>query len=50
MPTPRHALQRPDLTEEESSRPSSITGSDIMAAWLGVLLINAAVMIATFFR
>jgi len=47
---PRCALERPLLTEVESSRPSAITGSDIMAAWLGVLLINAAVMIAIFFR
>jgi hypothetical protein len=47
---PRYALQRRLLTEVESSRPSAITASDIMAAWLGVLLINAAVMIAIFFR
>jgi hypothetical protein len=50
LATPQDALQRPLLTEVESSRPSAITGSDIMAAWLGVLLINAAVMIAIFFR
>jgi hypothetical protein len=47
---PRTAPYRPDLSEEASRTPSRISGSDITAAWLGVLLINAAVMIATFFR
>jgi hypothetical protein len=50
MAMPRYALQRPHVTEEESGRPSILTGSDVMAAWLGALLINAAVMIAIFFR
>ena len=34
---------------EGSSAPSVITGSHIIAVWLGVLLINAAVMVAIFF-
>jgi hypothetical protein len=50
MAMSRYTLQRPHLTEEESSRPSDIAGSAIMAAWLGILLVNAAVMIAIFFR
>ncbi len=39
----------PRLTEE-NSRSSDITSSAIMAAWLGILLIGAAVMTAIFFR
>jgi hypothetical protein len=50
MSMQRTALTRLDLTGEPSVKPSRISGSDIMAAWLGVLLINAAVMVATFFR
>ncbi len=50
MRMPHTALHRPDLAEEESRRPASISRGDIMTAWLGVLLINTAVMIATLFR
>jgi hypothetical protein len=48
MPILRYAPHWRHQTEE-SRRPSAITGSHIMAAWLGVLLINAAVMVAIFF-
>ncbi len=50
MAMSRHELQRPHLTEEENSRSPDITGSAIMAPWLGILLISAAVMTAIFFR
>lgn len=50
MTTSHDAPQRRHVAEEEKSRPSEINGSAIMTAWLGILLINATVMIAIFLR
>jgi len=50
MPLSRTVPLRPDLADGESTRPARISGGDIMAAWLGVLLINAAVLVATCLR
>jgi len=45
----RYAPPRRHQTDEESSRPSAITGSHIMAvAWR--VVDNAAAMVAVFFR
>ncbi len=50
MATTRYAPQWRYLPEDESVRPSAITSSDIVAAWLGVFLMAAAALIAIFFR
>jgi len=50
MPMSLTALERPGLAGTESTRPSRISGIDIMVALLGVLLINAVVMISIWLR
>jgi hypothetical protein len=50
MTMPRYAPRRRHPIGDESGPPSAITGSDIVAAWLGVLFILAAVMTTIFFR
>ncbi len=40
----------PITTEDDGGRSARITGSDIMAAWLGVLLLVATVLTTIFFR
>ncbi len=43
-------VPHPLTLEDEGSCRSSTTGDDVMAAWLGVLLIVATVLATLFFR
>jgi hypothetical protein len=43
-------LMRPTALEDETGRGADITGSDIVAAWLAVLLVAVTVLTTLFFQ
>jgi hypothetical protein len=43
-------LMRPTALEDDVGRGSAITGSDIVAAWLAVLLVAVTVLTTLFFQ
>ena len=43
-------MPHPVTTEDDGGRRSSITGSDVVSAWLGVLLIVVTVLATLVFR